>query len=75
MTNSALAERNRRLIQHAEFAAGNTDVLHSVVHEDFIEHSPGNPSGKAAFIEYISAARSRPPGSSPTRNMLSCTTG
>ncbi|MCX0271537.1 nuclear transport factor 2 family protein [Nocardia zapadnayensis] len=24
--------------------------------EDFVEHSPGNPSGRDAFIEFISAA-------------------
>ncbi|NKY28294.1 nuclear transport factor 2 family protein [Nocardia gamkensis] len=40
----------------AEFAAGNIDVLHTLLHDDFLEHSPGNPSGKDAFIEFIAQA-------------------
>jgi predicted SnoaL-like aldol condensation-catalyzing enzyme len=57
MTDSK-AERNRQLAVHgfAEFAAGNFDVLHTLLHEDFVEHSPGNPSGKDAFIEFITNA-------------------
>ncbi|MGW6334289.1 nuclear transport factor 2 family protein [Nocardia rhamnosiphila] len=52
------AERNRRLVVHGftEFAAGNTEILRTLLREDFVEHSPGNPSGRDAFIEYISAA-------------------
>ncbi|WAS95878.1 nuclear transport factor 2 family protein [Nannocystis punicea] len=45
-------------MQHAfaEFARGNLKILDIVLGEDFVEHSPGNPSGKAAFIEFIAAA-------------------
>ncbi|WP_067833875.1 nuclear transport factor 2 family protein [Nocardia lijiangensis] len=39
-----------------EFAAGNVEVLRTLLHENFIEHSPGNPSGRGAFIEFIAAA-------------------
>ncbi|WP_431955808.1 nuclear transport factor 2 family protein [Nocardia lijiangensis] len=39
-----------------EFAAGNVEVLRTLLHENFIEHSPGNPSGRDAFIEFIAAA-------------------
>lgn len=37
----------------AEFAAGNIEVLQTLLREDFIEHSPGNPSGRRAFIDFI----------------------
>ncbi|GAA1626360.1 nuclear transport factor 2 family protein [Nonomuraea maheshkhaliensis] len=40
----------------ARFAAGDTEVLRTLLHEDFIEHSPGNPSGRDAFIAYITQA-------------------
>ena len=39
-----------------EFAAGNTEILRTLLHEDFLEHSPGNPSGRDAFIEFIRTA-------------------
>jgi predicted SnoaL-like aldol condensation-catalyzing enzyme len=39
-----------------EFAAGNIDVLRTLLHDDFLEHSPGNPSGKDAFMEFIAQA-------------------
>lgn len=57
MTDSK-AERNKQLAVHgfAEFAAGNFDVLHTLLHKDFVEHSPGNPSGRDAFIEFITTA-------------------
>ncbi|MFD6390999.1 nuclear transport factor 2 family protein [Nocardia sp. NPDC055029] len=38
------------------FAAGDLDVLRTLVHADFVEHSPGNPSGRDAFIDYIAKA-------------------
>ena len=49
------ADRNREvfLTSFAEFAAGNHDVLHRVLREDFVEHSPGTPSGRDAWIEFI----------------------
>ncbi|MFI7061629.1 nuclear transport factor 2 family protein [Kribbella sp. NPDC050124] len=52
------ASDNKRLALHAfhEFAKGNVDVLRTVLHEDFVEHSPGNPSGRDAFIEFITQA-------------------
>ena len=40
----------------AEFAAGNIEVLRTLLREDFVEHSPGNPSGRDAFIEFIATA-------------------
>jgi predicted SnoaL-like aldol condensation-catalyzing enzyme len=39
-----------------EFAAGNIDILRTLIREDFVEHSPGNPSGREAFIEYIASS-------------------
>ncbi|WP_285560830.1 nuclear transport factor 2 family protein [Actinoplanes regularis] len=27
--------------------------MYSVLHEDFVEHAPGNPSGRDAFVESI----------------------
>jgi predicted SnoaL-like aldol condensation-catalyzing enzyme len=37
----------------AEFARGNTDIPRSVLAPHLIEHSPGNPSGRDAFIKHI----------------------
>jgi predicted SnoaL-like aldol condensation-catalyzing enzyme len=58
MTEISETERNRKLVLEgfAEFAKGNIDVLRTLVREDFIEHSPGNPSGRDAFIEFIANA-------------------
>ncbi|MET9029761.1 nuclear transport factor 2 family protein [Nocardia sp. NPDC004168] len=58
MTNDSAAARNRELLRNGftEFAAGNVDVLGTLLHDDFLEHSPGNPSGKDAFIEFIAQA-------------------
>ncbi|MFD0360958.1 nuclear transport factor 2 family protein [Nocardia sp. GCM10030253] len=55
MTNDKRATDNKELVLHglAEFAKGNIEVLRDLLHEDFIEHSPGNPSGRDAFIEFI----------------------
>ena len=52
MTN---AERNREvfLTSFAEFASGNHDILLEVLREDFIEHSPATPSGRAAYVEFV----------------------
>ena len=49
---------NKELALHGfrEFAAGNTGVLRTLLREDFIEHSPGNPSGRDAFIDFITTA-------------------
>jgi predicted SnoaL-like aldol condensation-catalyzing enzyme len=48
-------ERNKTLALDgfAEFARGNTDILKTLLRDDFVEHSPGNPSGRDAFIEFI----------------------
>ncbi|MFC5835565.1 nuclear transport factor 2 family protein [Nonomuraea insulae] len=35
-----------------EFASGNVDILRTLLREDFIEHSPGNPSGRDTWIEF-----------------------
>jgi predicted SnoaL-like aldol condensation-catalyzing enzyme len=53
-TKDTLATDNKELVLHglAEFAKGNIEVLCDLLHEDFIEHSPGNPSGRDAFIEF-----------------------
>ncbi|WP_039797775.1 nuclear transport factor 2 family protein [Nocardia araoensis] len=58
MTNDSAAQRNKELLSNgfAEFAAGNMDVLRTLLHDDFLEHSPGNPSGKEAFLEFIAQA-------------------
>ncbi|WP_043724615.1 nuclear transport factor 2 family protein [Nocardia asiatica] len=58
MTNDNVALRNKELALWGfrEFAAGNIEVLRTLLHDDFLEHSPGNPSGKDAFIEFIAQA-------------------
>ncbi|MEU7875756.1 nuclear transport factor 2 family protein [Dactylosporangium sp. NPDC049140] len=58
MTDISVAEHNRALVLHGfrEFAAGNIEVLRPLLREDFVEHSPGNPSGRDAFMEWIAAA-------------------
>ncbi|WP_406230971.1 nuclear transport factor 2 family protein [Nocardia sp. NBC_01009] len=55
MTQNTLSADNKQLVLHglAEFAKGNIEVLRDLLHENFIEHSPGNPSGRDAFIEFI----------------------
>ncbi|MFG1624844.1 nuclear transport factor 2 family protein [Kribbella sp. NPDC049227] len=52
------AEQNKKLAVHAfqEFAAGNITPLRPLLHEDFLEHSPGNPSGRDAFLDFIATA-------------------
>ncbi|MFE3225885.1 nuclear transport factor 2 family protein [Nocardia sp. NPDC059228] len=56
ITDTAAA--NRRLVTEAmaRFAAGDHAVLADVLAEDFIEHSPDNPSGREAFIAHITNA-------------------
>ncbi|WP_051022363.1 nuclear transport factor 2 family protein [Nocardia pneumoniae] len=58
MTDNNLAVRNKELALRGftEFAAGDIEVLRTLLHDDFIEHSPGNPSGKDAFVEFIARA-------------------
>jgi predicted SnoaL-like aldol condensation-catalyzing enzyme len=57
-TAQSRADRNRQLALHGfqEFVRGNIDILRTLLHEDFVEHSPGNPSGREAFIEFIANA-------------------
>ncbi|MEU6038088.1 nuclear transport factor 2 family protein [Actinomadura sp. NPDC047616] len=57
-TEMPCAEANRRLLEHTftEVAKGNIDIFRTVLREDFIEHSPGNPSGRDAFVEFIAKA-------------------
>jgi len=54
----AVMKTNRDLVLQgfAEFAAGNVEILRTLLHADFVEHSPGNPSGRDAFVEYIATA-------------------
>ncbi|MDW5327168.1 nuclear transport factor 2 family protein [Plantactinospora sp. KLBMP9567] len=58
MTDVSVAERNKSVVLHGfeQFAAGNIEVLRTLLHEDFIEHSPGNPSGRDAFVDFIATA-------------------
>ncbi|WP_174189566.1 nuclear transport factor 2 family protein [Nocardia barduliensis] len=58
MTNDNVTLRNKELALRGfrEFAAGNIEVLRTLLHDDFLEHSPGNPSGKDAFIDFIAQA-------------------
>lgn len=58
-TTPTPAERNRTLVldAFAEFAASrDIEVLRELIAEDFVEHSPGNPSGRDAFIEFMATS-------------------
>ncbi|PZG22098.1 nuclear transport factor 2 family protein [Nonomuraea aridisoli] len=58
MNETSETARNKAVAVHAfnEFAAGNLDVLRTTLRDDFIEHSPGNPSGREAFIAFVAQA-------------------
>ncbi|WP_431933116.1 nuclear transport factor 2 family protein [Nonomuraea jabiensis] len=58
MSENGIAERNKEIVLRgfSEFAAGNVEILRDLLREDFVEHSPGNPSGRDAFIEFIASA-------------------
>ncbi|MGW0195644.1 nuclear transport factor 2 family protein [Nonomuraea sp. NPDC003201] len=58
MSENGVAERNKEIVLRgfSEFAAGNVEILRDLLREDFVEHSPGNPSGRDAFIEFIASA-------------------
>ena len=49
---------NKDLVLHGfrEFAAGNLEPLRTLLHEDFVEHVPGNPSGRDAFLDFIATS-------------------
>ncbi|MEU5885135.1 nuclear transport factor 2 family protein [Spirillospora sp. NPDC047279] len=53
-----MSERNKEFVERVynEFVNGNIQVLRDTLKEDFIEHSPGNPSGRDAFVEFIAAS-------------------
>jgi predicted SnoaL-like aldol condensation-catalyzing enzyme len=55
MTDISQTQANKELFltSFAAFTNGNHDVLRAVLREDFIEHSPGNPSGRDAFVQFI----------------------
>jgi predicted SnoaL-like aldol condensation-catalyzing enzyme len=55
MDETTLAQRNKQLISQSieEFVGGNIEILRALLVEDFIEHSPGNPSGRDAFMAFI----------------------
>jgi predicted SnoaL-like aldol condensation-catalyzing enzyme len=46
---------NRELFEQslAKFLAGDLEALRAILREDFVEHSPGNPSGRDAFVEFV----------------------
>jgi predicted SnoaL-like aldol condensation-catalyzing enzyme len=58
-TTTTATERNKAIMLNVfrEFSGGNVDILRTVVAEDFVEHSPGNPSGRDAFVEFLANAR------------------
>jgi predicted SnoaL-like aldol condensation-catalyzing enzyme len=58
MTSTTVAHQNRELALRgfAEYAAGNVEALRALLREDFVEHSPGKPSGRDAFIDFLAAA-------------------
>lgn len=50
------AARHRQMVTDGYdefFTKRNPDVLADLLHDDFLEHSPGNPSGRQAFLEYV----------------------
>ena len=53
MSDVATATKERFLQAFGAFVAGDFEELRGVLREDFIEHSPGNPSGRDAWIEYL----------------------
>ncbi|RZS30587.1 putative SnoaL-like aldol condensation-catalyzing enzyme [Herbihabitans rhizosphaerae] len=55
MNDNERAERNRELVLHcfAEVDKGNLEPLRALLHKDFLEHGPGNPSGRDAFVQFI----------------------
>jgi predicted SnoaL-like aldol condensation-catalyzing enzyme len=57
-TDLGPADANKKLFldAFARFAAGDADVLRTVLHEDFVEHSPGNPSGRDAWVDFVAAS-------------------
>jgi predicted SnoaL-like aldol condensation-catalyzing enzyme len=48
----------KELVEHGfqEFARGNLEPLRALLHENFVEHVPGNPSGRDAFMDFIATA-------------------
>ncbi|MET7333922.1 nuclear transport factor 2 family protein [Nonomuraea sp. NPDC005650] len=58
MSENDIAERNKEIVLRgfSEFAAGNVEILRGLLREDFVEHSPGNPSGRDAFVEFIKSS-------------------
>ncbi|MBE1587171.1 nuclear transport factor 2 family protein [Nonomuraea angiospora] len=58
MSENGTAGRNKEIVLRgfSEFAAGNVEILRELLREDFVEHSPGNPSGRDAFVEFIASA-------------------
>ncbi|WP_336086395.1 nuclear transport factor 2 family protein [Nocardia sp. SSK8] len=50
------SDKHRVVDAFHRFAAGDIEVLRTLLHEDFLEHSPGNPSGRDAFLDFIRTA-------------------
>jgi predicted SnoaL-like aldol condensation-catalyzing enzyme len=53
MTETTLTNRQLVTDGFAELANGNLDAVRKLLHEDFIEHSPGKPSGRDAAVRYL----------------------
>jgi predicted SnoaL-like aldol condensation-catalyzing enzyme len=58
-TTTYETERNKAIMLNVlrAFSGGNVDILRTVLAEDFVEHGPGNPSGRDAFVEFLTNAR------------------
>ncbi|WP_157419843.1 nuclear transport factor 2 family protein [Actinomadura kijaniata] len=58
MSEDSKATHNKRLVIDGfrRFAAGDVEVLRTLLREDFVEHSPDNPSGREAFMAFIARA-------------------
>lgn len=55
MTDIDIAAENKRRFLEAfgRFAEGDADVLFEIIRADFVTHTPGAPSGRDAWIEFI----------------------
>jgi predicted SnoaL-like aldol condensation-catalyzing enzyme len=58
MTDMSTAEQNKSIVRYCieQFAAGNLDALRPLIRADFVEHSPGNPSGGDAWVDFLATA-------------------
>jgi predicted SnoaL-like aldol condensation-catalyzing enzyme len=49
---------NRTIVEQCftHFAAGDIEFLRPFIRSDFVEHSPGNPSGRDEFLAFLAAS-------------------